>query len=395
MQFDNRYAPKEGDVFGESWGQFFYDDADQDLHAGVDFALRGSSRPHDNRQALYQAYLEKGWAGIDSRLKLGRFQRTDNLGFYLLDGATYLYQPKQTPYAVEVYAGRPSRIDHVRTIEGDYLAGFEARAGWRPEWRWENVPVTLDKVDVRGGYQHFEKKDDASERLNFAVNAEGQFYLGAARNYQAALSGTYRLEKSALENIWFWGQADLTDRLRFRTSYEEYRPRDPFPTFRERFYTAYALGEQTLWRGSFHYTPVSRFTYFLGGQQATRGRGDTGYGGQGGASWNDYDNGLQLSGEYDYITLGADRAHSFYLSAGKTLNSRTRIKLNTAIRFEDKQLYGENRALGAEAEFHYMIKNNILMFVTGSYIDNTRIPDEYLGAVQVIYYFDNFKPKTM
>jgi hypothetical protein len=228
------------------------------------------------------------------------------------------------------------------------------------------------------------------------------------------LSGTYRVDTNALENIWFSGQADFTKEYRWRLNFEEYRPRNPYPTFRERFYTAYALGEQTLLKTSFHHRPVDNLTYYLGMQRATRDarsaavRPDgivssqtlksaaTGYGAYIGAhasltQWP----GTSVSGEFDYLELGPDGAKSLYFSLAHVPSAEWRVQLNTALRFENKQLYGENQALGGELDVQYMIKNNVILSVAGSHIWNSRTQNEYLGAVQIIYYFDNFKPKSM
>ena len=131
----------------------------------------------------------------------------------------------------------------------------------------------------------------------------------------------------------------------------------------------------------------------MGGMWATR-EGDDGYGGDVGTTWRITPN-LSLSGEFDDLGLGPDTARSLYTALSHTPNSRLQLRVNTAVRQEQKQFYGNNRAVGAEAEVRYLVKNNLVLQLAASQIWNSRLPDEYLGALQVIYYFDPFKPKAL
>lgn len=433
-QVDNRYT-HDAHGFGEAWSQFLVDSKADDLHGALDFAARTTEFDGGKYQKLYQGFIDKGFAAFDTRVRLGRFQRTDSLGFYLVDGGTLTYSPAPKEWAVEIYGGRPRRIDHFRSVEGDYLAGIEGRGHLAPGWNLAGGALTLDSLDLRGGYQYFEdqapttfsartaglaptaavdptrfltglgfanglpvavkrkKPGSGVDRLSFNATAAGKTRLQEHSQYELGVLGTYRVDDGAFENALVNGRLDVTKWLRFRGSYEYYQPREPLLTFREKFYSAYALGEQTLYRGRVHLTPSEGFTYYLGGMRATRD-GDDGLGGDLGASYR-FARDFTLSGEFDYLELGRENARSGYASLLHTYSSRLQLKLNTALRYEHKRLYGENRAAGAEGEIRYMVKNNLILNLAGSYIWNTRLPDEYLGAVQIIYYFDHFQPKEM
>jgi hypothetical protein len=90
------------------------------------------------------------------------------------------------------------------------------------------------------------------------------------------------------------------------------------------------------------------------------------------------------SGEY---------ATSFYASHTHALDSKNRYSVNLAFRDEMKSLYGKNFATGIETEWQTMIKNNWVLSLKGSYINNSQLQNEYLGAVQMTYYFDYFQAK--
>lgn len=432
VQVDNRYT-WPAYFFGELWGQAYYDSAADDLHGTIDAVARTTEVDGGNYAKLYQGFVEKGFAEIDSRVRLGRFQRTDNLGFYLVDGGNYAYLPKEANWNLEVYAGRPSRIDHLRSVDGDFIGGFELYSHWQAGWNLGADWPTLDSIDARGGYQYFRNNLDldaspyggfpvdrgvldpntylaaigyanatpianpnriaGENRLGFASTAVGRLQPDSKHAYELGLLGTFRADVGRFDNVLANGRLDLSDWLRFRTSWEYYRPREPYLSFREKFYSAWAVGEQTLFLGRFDLMPSEGATAYVGGLYATR-QGDSGSGATFGGSYRVAPP-VAVLAEFDYLTLGPENAKSGYSSVIYTANSRLQLRFNGAVRYEEKLLYGDNRALGAEGQINYMLRNDIILEFAGSYIWNTRLKDEYLGAVQVIYFFEPFKPKAL
>ncbi len=120
---------------------------------------------------------------------------------------------------------------------------------------------------------------------------------------------------------------------------------------------------------------------------------NTGYGVYGGIKIYSWRN-LFVSGEFDYLDSGQDDAKSVYIKAQYSANANLMLKLSTAVRFENKALYGENRAVGLESQCRYRINNHFYVDLNGSYIWNTRLKDEFLSRIQLTYYFDNFQPKV-
>lgn len=145
-------------------------------------------------------------------------------------------------------------------------------------------------------------------------------------------------------------------------------------------------------RTSLHYEPDPQWSYFAGVKRAVRERGDDGYGMQAGIT-SRYLTGYRLSAEFDYLTLIEDEAKSLYFSANHSPGSRLNLNVNTALKLENKQLYGENTAVGAEISGRYMFNNHTFLSVSTRFIWNSRLNDEYLGAIEFSYFFDNHKPK--
>lgn len=124
--------------------------------------------------------------------------------------------------------------------------------------------------------------------------------------------------------------------MRLRNYFEAYRPVQPYVTFRDRFYSAYALGEQQIWRGSVEHRYSTDLRYSAGLQVANR---PTGYDGQGANANISYQlkPNITLQGTVDYLRLSSgEYATSFYVSHTHALDSKNRYSVNLAFRDEEK-----------------------------------------------------------
>lgn len=383
FQVDNRFT-ETPTFLGELWGDARLISIQQDWQLKVSAAHRFSSLSHDTRGKLFQGFIEKHFDRLDSHLRLGRFQRADVAGFYLVDGVQFDY--RLNGWFWQFYGGSPHRIDHVQSIDGDSIFGVDGLYQRTLDWRWQGLKLT--SLTFRTAFQQF-RDSRTSRRLNGGIDVTGEL---AGRAYQTGLNATYRFDRERFEDVYFNFRVDLTETLRFRSNYEYYRPRSPFPTFRERFVSAFTLGEQSLFRAELHRRPGTGIHYYLGGQRATKADGEDGFGLRIGADaalpWE-----LTFNALYDFLELGRERAHSLYGGFAQLVNSRLEWHLNGALRKEDKLLYGVNWARGAEVGGRYLIDYSKVLILSLSYIANSRRRDDYVGTVRFVYYFDRFEPK--
>jgi hypothetical protein len=417
VQTDNRYS-KDGDYTGEVWGQFAYDNREQQLTGRLSTISRFSTDIYREKQDVYQAYLEKTLTSVPLTLRGGRFERSDSLGLYLLDGASANYRFNDMPLSVDVYGGRPVRIDHVRSVEGSMVVGAEGLLKLTPHWSFLERQAQINDLDWRMGLQMVQSDKvshvfdqlagnqditngnatDINTRSTYRLNSTARIaghLLAPDKPMEVSLQGSYAAEKNKLENVFLDGWWDPWNRVRLRSYFEAYRPKQPYVTFRDRFYSAYALGEQRVWRGSAQYVQTDKLRYSAGVQYASRDQGYSGQGINAGFSYQ-WRPEVKLSGEFDYLELDTgDMANSVYMSVSHALNAKTRYGLNLAWRQEDKLLYGQNQARGIENEVQYMLDSSLVLGFKGSYIDNSapRLRNEYLAALQLTYYFDRFQAK--
>jgi len=474
LQTDNRYS-ENGDYTGEAWGTLVYNNPNHKFNANFSAISRLSTDIYRDKQQLYQAYGEKNFDFLPVTLRGGRFEKSDNLGLYLVDGATAKYQFSK-PLSVEIYGGRPLQVDHVQSLRGNLVGGIEGALNLAPNFStpWlkiektdfrvgmqavqrnehflqdaiqptlpvtttpeaideesitpeinpefnlltpafneslvnenfdvietpqpieattvENQPAPNANFDVLGmPTQTLRKRTLTTYRYNAATHLTGN--LLGEKPFEIYVKGSYASEKSRLENVFVDGWWDVLKNVRLRNYYEAYRPLQPYVTFRDRFYSAYALGEQEIWRGSVEHRFSSDLRYSAGVQVADRKTGYNGYGANASVSYQFKPN-ITWQGTVDYLELNSgEYATSFYVSHTHALDSKNRYSINLAFRDEEKSLYGKNFAAGFEGEWQTMIKNNWILSLKGSYIENSALRSEYLGAMQLTYYFDYFQAK--
>ncbi|MCC7091965.1 MAG: hypothetical protein IT524_08445 [Nitrosomonas sp.] len=384
MQVDNRLT-RDPRVRWELWGDVDVLSTRGKWSAHFTWANQVSSLENNSGSRLYQAYWEKNLSDWGSNLRLGRFQRTDLSGFYVLDGGQWNTQWNQ--WELQAYGGQAKRFDQLFTANIDAIYGVDVAYSGTPNYHLG--PVTWRNYRVQVGSQQVHHNDNSSYRMQAVLSSQGS--LDETRFWEMNLSGNYNISRSQFENAWFHGFADLTRTVRLRSNFEHYQPRNPLPSFRERFVYAYATGGQSLWRMEAQHALRQNLNYFIGWQRSTR---EDNHDGLGARSGFEYRTGSgRISATYDWLKFGQDSAHSGYLHASHALNSRLEVWINGALRHEDKRLYGINWSYGGESGFRHHISSAWAINGSFSYIANSERKSDYIGAFRVIYYLDHFRPK--
>jgi hypothetical protein len=155
LQTDNRYS-ENGDYTGEAWGTLVYNNPNHKFNANFSAISRFSTDIFRDKHEFYQAYGEKSFDFLPVTLRGGRFEKSDNLGLYLVDGASAKYQIAN-PLSVEIYGGRPLQVDHVQSLRGKLVAGAEAALNLTPHFStsW----LKIEKTDFRLGMQTVQRNE--------------------------------------------------------------------------------------------------------------------------------------------------------------------------------------------------------------------------------------------
>ena len=390
VQADNRYSHKAR-VFGEVWGSLEVFD-NKTWRGGLDFVSRQSDEEGFEGE-VYQLYIEKQLPTLNTRVKAGRFQRADSLGYYNLDGANIAYDYQPLGLTVQAYAGVPRRMEDVRSVSGEWLYGFDAEMVQR--FDWQNSLIAFDDWFFRAGFQQMAEDDEISSRLNLATTTTGRFKTDYLQGYELSVMGVYEFSTATFEDFMVNAMVDVSDTLRLRTSYELYHPREPYVTFREQFSSIYVFGRQDLLRLSLNHQIHPDWQYHVGFLRATQDAdNDAGYGGNAGVVVDAVLD-LTVSAEVDYLEMGKDSSFSVFLSSNYSITSNHLLNVNLALRWDKKSLYDENQSTGVELEYRYRINSNLFVDASSSYIWNTQVNHEYLTGLRLTYYLDNFQPKAM
>jgi len=391
IQTDNRYTRYVDDtrVFGEIWGSFEAFDNNSWL-ISTDFVSRESLEDGFEGD-IYQLYAEKKLANWNSKVKAGRFQRADSLGYYSLDGASWQYKMPEKGLNFEVYGGKPLRQEDVRSVSGDWLYGFELYS--LQQLNWKNKVLPIDSWGLRFGFQQFHD-EQTSTRLSLGNTIDGHFNQDWLHAYEFSFMSTLETETGVFEELLTSLSIDITEARRVRISYALYEPKLVYPTFKERFYSAYYQGRQDLLSMSFNHDVGSTYSYHAGWKRAARNtEHDIGYG---------FDMGMQsqyfadwrLSADFDMLEFGKSSSYNLYFSGEYSLNINSLLTLNLAYSLDDSILYAKNKAAGTEIKYRYKVQRHVFLDIASSYIVNSRLNDEYLVGVQLTWYFDNFQPKV-
>ncbi|WP_428355598.1 hypothetical protein [Methyloprofundus sp.] len=260
FQGDNRYTRYVDDsqVFGEVWGSFAAYDNDS-WRGSIDFVARESSL-FGFEGDIYQLVIEKQIKAWNTTLQGGRFQRSDSLGFYSLDGASVQYQLPEHGLTFNVYGGRPTRQEDVRSVSGDWLYGLELMSN--QQFDWNNKVMPVDTWLFRFGFQQFHD-DHTSTRLSMGNTIAGQYKQGFLHAYELAFMATLETETGVFEEVYSSLMLDVTEYSRIRVNYSLYEPKSPYPTFKEKFYSDYHQGRQDLLRVTFDQELTETFAYHL------------------------------------------------------------------------------------------------------------------------------------
>lgn len=389
IQADNRYTRYTGDarVFGELWGSVEVFD-NKSWEMALDFVSRESLEEGFEAE-LFQAYVQKEFKALNSKIKAGRFDRSDSLGFYSLDGASMqIKMPKG--FTVEMYGGRPLRQEDMKAVTGDWVYGVELNSLQQLNWRNKYLPI--DTWSTRLGFQQFHDQE-TSTRISFGNILEGQYNLSYLQGYEFSFMTTLEIESGAFEELFSSLLLDITKDSRIRLNYSIYEPKAFYPTFKEKFYSTYFYGKQDLLMLSFNQSLTPTFDYHLSGKRAARaGKADVGYGFDIGFK-SEYFSDWSLSADFDMLEFGKSSSYNLYFSSQYSLSARSLLSLNLAYSLDDSAVYEENKAAGTEIKFRYKIIKGLFMDLAGSYIVNSRLNDEYLAGVQVTWYFDRFVAK--
>lgn len=359
-----------------------YDDPAAGLRGGLALAL--AQRQGKQVETLSQFYLEKKLNNKGSLLSLGRLQRSDALGFYILDGL--LFKRVADKKTLTFYGGVPSRIDEFHTLEGKSLYGFDAQI---------SIPRFMHyTLSGRFGWQRL-KQQQTIDRLNIGWRGIHQQTPALFSPSSFSLTGSYLVGENVWESAQLSAYKDLknnTQSARLRIDYEIYEPGKKTLTFKDRFYSLYARGRQSQFKTGYQFKQGRRHTWSLSGRRISREFGGNGYAAVVTMDYHN-DRGWLLITQLDQMALADEHIRRFYFEVHQSLSSLMRGTLSGVLQ-QQKRLINNNYSTGIEVRLERRIKSGILpspLWVSAhaSTVRNSRSSNEYRIAIRLSYRFDD------
>jgi len=370
-----------------------YESYEDNLQVGAEFNLRRDRNNNREVNEILQLFMDKSIPSRGLELRVGRFERSDNLGYYLLDGLQLNKAAQVFDSELSLYVGTPHRIEDVHSIDGQALLGGSITSKFYPEMVFQTLGISIDRIEARGGGQAL-SNNGSSQWLNLGLSLGGDFLATCCDHYDINLLGSYNLGKSRFEELALDGNFVIDDGHRIRAMYEYYRPEEnDNPSFKERFYSLYALGNQHLFRLSTNYRLNYKNRLRLEGIRTAREMGRNGIGFSVGLTSLLSPNLKGMMGG-DVISFGHESLSSARLSVDYQHSSQLDLQLDSIFRIEGKLSRPDNRVFGLSIASTYMIRNDLILEMEMSSVFHSRLRNEYSFGVNLTYYLEPFRRKT-
>lgn len=420
LELGVRSDSQDEDVVLRHLGFIKYQNEEQHSQAVFDYIAQA---PDFSDSSISQLYIKQQLSN-NAQVIAGRFNRFDNLGYYTLDGAQFDYDfsksalvtEKQalTKVALTSYAGKPLRTDDIHVLSGDYVVGINSHFRWAlptadnsatgltSDSLYEPNLVTMpNDISATIGYQAL-KIEQASQRLNVGLSAKseqgflGQQLFGALRQEVNVSSSLATVDnqwaKSEFEDLVIDTRIYLPNlainRQDFlQLQYQYYNPELSRPSFKQRFYSTYAVGKIALAELAYHGQLTSSSYYRIAGRMSNKQRGGKGYGWQAQVIER-LENDWQVEATFDQLALDSVELSSFYAGISLSPNAYSQLKVQTAFQFEDKPLMEQNKMFGLQGSYQYMFNANLYLSFSLELLSNSTKDNDHLGRLYLVYYFD-------
>lgn len=354
--------------------------------AGLQFNLRhqySDSFLRDNHNTDLQIrqifFAENISAG---RYTLGRFNRSDPLGFYTLDGISIKYQAKN--WKTDFHAGRPLQIEDYKTVDADSVRGISVRY-----YASQIDNPYVQNINTRIGWQQL-NGETKQNYMHWGITANSNTEAETTPPVKVFFNGSYLHEQNTLETLDTGIQIYSKKQDIMRFSYSRWQPRQAQLSFRERFYAVYANERQSVLQGDFFQSINWHQKYYLRGRKVWRQRGNNGCGATAGFEQQSVtEKALSWQVQWDFLILDEDYIHSLYLQINKNISATTLAYFNTAVQYQHNESSDNNQLIALQSAMQTMLRSNLFMTFFGRYIYNENSKNEYRFDFRFSYRFDN------
>lgn len=356
------------------------------MNAGFQFDL-GHEEVEGSPQAIERTDLQINQLFFthkvaDANYTLGRFNRSDQLGFYTLDGLSVKHS--QYNWDTSFHAGKPLQIEDYNVIDVDQIIGLDIS---HHSSQLENS--IIQKINSRIGWQQLQ--DDVKQNyIHWGVSGKGEVDNSELNQVEIFFNGSYLIENKSAESINVGAQAHSKDLGLARITYTSWKPEQAVLSFKEQFYSVYANGKQSILQADFFHDYKWNQQFYIKGRKVWREFGNNGYGATAGFEQKataNKNSGWQT--QWDSLVLKDDVIHSLYTGFNKNISATLRGHFNTALQYVKKESIENNRVIALEAVIEQMLKADLFIDFNARYIYNDELKNEYRIGFRLSYRFDD------
>ena len=356
------------------------------MNAGFQFDLGHEDieqrSPVDGQTELQINQLFFNHQAANINYTVGRFNRSDMLGFYTLDGLTVKHTGKS--WQTGFFAGRPIQIEDYNLIDAGKTYGLDINQ----QSSFINNS-TVQHINSYIGWQQLQ--DDVTQNyIHWSFLGKGETSANRPKQIEMFFSGSYLVENASAESINAGAQVFSKELGMARMSYTSWNPEQANLSFKEQFYSVYARGKQSTLQADYSYNYKWNRQLYLRGRKVWREFGNNGYGVTAGFEQKvtaNKNTGWQA--QWDSLVLKDDVIHSLYAGINKDLSATFRGQLNTALQYKKNTLTEDNSLIALEAVAQQMLRSNLFVDFNARYIYNDKLKNEYRIGFRLSYRFDN------
>ena len=345
-----------------------------------DFSQNNDQNISENKQQINLLFVSHEAADIN--YTLGRFNRSDFLGYYTLDGVSAKYSKQN--WDTHFHAGKPLQIEDYITIDADRIYGIDINHHTN-----HNNNSIVKKTNSHIGWQQIQD-NTRQNYIHMGISANGELSKHDYNQLELFFNGSYLTENKSAESINAGAQVQSKELGMARIAYNSWKPEQANLSFKEQFYSVYANGEQSILQADLFHNYKWGQQYYIRGRKVWREFGNNGFGTTIGfeQKLSSKENSGWLA-QWDSLILKGDIIHSVYLGLNKNISATFRGHLNTALQYTDNKSTDTNSLLALEAVVEQMLNSALFIDFNARYIYNQNFENEYRIGFRLSYRFDD------
>ena len=378
------------------WGNSLYvsDNRETQFHLLFNQQVWDSSETE-----FYQLYINQHLSKSES-LSVGRFQKTDFSGFYIIDG--FLYSRAQDKNKFYAYAGKPKRLEGFLVSEGDLIMGVE---GFVAEKHFGLSRANADSAKTpisnhytvshshRVGMQYQKGASPTQSSLSTVSPTKSLSRVALVSRAlikddrppmrvrytqdDIEINGevNYLLSDNEIEKLSVDGMFPLTAKTQVGMGLNHYAYLEPAIDFKSQFYKFLNQGNQTEYLASMYFYPRRYERHSLDFRFVEREIGEEGKG----LAFNSflYRGGVSFESRLELLDFMRQDHVGLYVGAKHSTGPFSEVAINTVFRVQQSQLRATTQTYGVELRWDWKPHRTWLLYCSGEFINQEQYDGDY------------------